>query len=116
MKALPCFMKDTTTFINKLNELTFESNTLLVMTDIIYLYPSQRITYAEALEMSKAKNPDQPDTKTLITLLEIVSRIICLNLWGVITAKITHLMNLVRFITALQEFTFVILINEDSYK
>ena len=49
---------------------------------IIYLYPSQRgmQAYAEALEFAKANNPDQPDTNTLINLLEIVLKTIHFNL------------------------------------
>ena len=77
--ALPSFIKDTTEFINQLNELTVESNTILVPIDVKSLYTC--ILHregiqdcAEALETSKANNPDQPNTKTLITLLEIVLR------------------------------------------
>ena len=85
MKALPSFIKDTTELINQLSELTVESNTLLVTVDVKSLYtciPHKEgiQACAEALKISKTNNPDQPDTNTLITLLEIVLKITRLNL------------------------------------
>ena len=57
--------------------LTVEPDTLLVIIDVKSLYtciPHKEgiQTCAEALENSKANNSDQPDTNTLVTLLEIV--------------------------------------------
>ena len=77
MKALPSFIKDTTELINQLSELTIEPNTLLVTVDVKSLYtciPHKEgiLACAEALEITKSNNPDQPDTNTLIHLLEIV--------------------------------------------
>ena len=85
MKALPSFIKDTTQLINQLSELTIESNTLLVTVDVKSLYtciPHKEgmQACAEALEIAKANNPDQPDTNTLIHLLEIVLKTIHFNL------------------------------------
>ena len=75
MKAVPSFIKDTTELINQLSELTVESNTLLVTVDVkLYIcIPHKEGIQActEALKNLKASNPDQPDTKTLINLLEI---------------------------------------------
>ena len=74
MKALPSFLKDTTQLINELENLTIELNTMLITVDMKSLYtciPYQEgiQACAEALWNSKANNPDQPDT---VTLLEIV--------------------------------------------
>ena len=48
MKALPSFLKDTTQLINELNDLTVESDSLLVTIDVKSLYtciPYQEDTY-----------------------------------------------------------------------
>lgn len=78
MKALPSFLRDTTQLINELNDLTVEPDSFLVtIDDVKSLYtciPHKEsiLACAEALNNSKANNPDQPDTKTLINLLEVV--------------------------------------------
>ena len=77
MKALPSFLKDTTELINQLSKLIIEPNTLLVTVDVKSLYtciPHKEgmLACAEALKITKSNNPDQPDTNTLIHLLEIV--------------------------------------------
>ena len=77
MKALPSFLKDTTHLINELSDLIVEPNTFLVMVDVKSLYtciPHNEgiLACAESLELIKESNPNQPDTKTLINLLEIV--------------------------------------------
>ena len=77
MKALPSFLKDTTQLINELNNLKVEPDTFLVTVDVKSLYTSiphnEGIqACAEALILSKESNPSQPDTETLIKLLEIV--------------------------------------------
>lgn len=77
MKALPSFLKDTTQLINELNDLTVEPDTLLATIDVKSLYtciPHEEgiQACAESLEILSENNPDQPDTKTLINLLEIV--------------------------------------------
>ena len=77
MKGNPSYLKDTTELINQLNELTIPTDTLLVTIDVKSLYtciPHKEgiRACAEALEKSKAIYSDQPDTHTLITLLEIV--------------------------------------------
>ena len=77
MKALPSFLKDTTQLINELKDLVIEPNSLLVTVDVKSLYtciPHQEgiQACAESLQNSKANYPDQPDTKTLINLLELV--------------------------------------------
>ena len=79
MKALPSFLKDTTTLINELNDLIVEPDTILVTIDVKSLYtciPHKEgiQACAESLEMLKMNNPNQPDTKTLTSLLEIVLR------------------------------------------
>ena len=77
MKALPSFLKDTTQLINELNNLLVEPETLLVTVDVKSLYTCIPLhegiqACADALRMSKENNPHQPDTNTLVNLLEIV--------------------------------------------
>ena len=79
MKALPSFLKDTTQLINELNNLRVETEIILVTVDVKSLYtciPHKEGIQAcsEALKKTEESNPDQPDTETLIKLLEIVLR------------------------------------------
>ena len=77
MKGIPSYLKDTTELLNQLNELSIPKDVLLVTIDVKSLYtciPHREgiQARAEALERSRAIHPDQPDTNTLIILLEIV--------------------------------------------
>ena len=77
MKKLPSFIKDTTAFINQLNETVIEPDTLLVTIDVKSLYtciPQKEgmLACSKALNDAKANNPSQPNTDVLISLLEIV--------------------------------------------
>jgi len=78
MKKLPSFMKDTTAFINQLNETVIEPDTLLVTIDVKSLYnciPHKKgmLACSKALNDAKANNPSQPNTDALISLLEILT-------------------------------------------
>ena len=77
MKALPSFLKDTTHLVNELSDLIVEPNTFLVTVDVKSLctcipHNEGILACAESLELTKESNLNQPDTKTLINLLEIV--------------------------------------------
>ena len=77
MKKLPSFIKDTTEFINQLNEIVIEPDTLLVTIDVKSIYtciPHKEgmLACSKALDDAKANNPSQPNTDVLISLLEIV--------------------------------------------
>ena len=76
MKALPSFLKDTIQLINELNNLQIEDKTILVTIDVKYLYTcifhKEGIQACiEALRKTVESNPNQPNTETLIKLLEI---------------------------------------------
>jgi len=77
MKELPSYLKDTNQLIRELRDLSVPQNVILATVDVKSLYtciPHEDGIAAckEALENSEVNNPEQPDSNTLIKLLEIV--------------------------------------------
>ena len=76
MKKLPSFIKDTTAFINQLNETVIESHILFDVKSLYTCIPHKEgmLACSKALNDAKANNPSQPNTDALISLLEIVPK------------------------------------------
>ena len=78
MKALPSFLKDTTQLINDLSKLVVKPEIIVVTVDVKSLYtciPMKRVSMPVLKHLRKSfkeKNPNQPDTETLVNLLQIV--------------------------------------------
>ena len=74
MKKLPSFIKNTTAFINQLNETVIELHTLIDVKSLYTCIPHKEgmLACSKALNDAKTNNPSQPNIDALISLLEIV--------------------------------------------
>ena len=77
MKKLPSYLKDTSHLIRELGDVWVPKKLILATIDLKSLYTCIHnadgiAACREALENFRMSNPEQPDTDTLIKLLEII--------------------------------------------